>query len=107
MLSIARRHDLWVGNVRYTGRSEPGCHILPPQARRRRSKFSPRQQLGPSGGSLCFLKGFLSHLITLSLLRHNLLPLMLVVMLGHSNVISACNTTISAMYSRSNKTVTL
>src|SRR4051812_1570432 len=61
---------------------------------------SSRQQPGSSGGSLCFIKGFLSHLLTLSLLRHNLLPLLYDVMLGHSYVISACNTTISALFSR-------
>src|SRR3954470_5374895 len=68
---------------------------------------SPRQQPGPSGGSLCFLKGFLSHLLTLSLLRHNLLPLLYDVMLDHSDVISACNTTISALYGRCNKAMSL
>src|SRR3954462_8503822 len=67
---------------------------------------SSRQQPGPSGGSLCFLKGFLSHLLTLSLLRHNLLLLLYDVMLGHSYVISACNTTISALFSRCYKIVT-
>ena len=51
----------------------------------------------PSRGSLYFLLGFLSHLLTLSLLRHNFLPLMLDVMLDHSHVISACNITLSLL----------
>ena len=58
----------------------------------------------PSGGSLYFLSGVLSHLLNLSLLRHNLLPLMFDVMLDHRQVISACNkTTMSALFSRSYK----
>src|SRR3954465_3731775 len=66
--------------------------------------YSPRQQPVPSGGSLYFLSGFLSHLLTLSLLRHNLLSWMLDVMLDHNHVISACNiTTMSALFSRSYK----
>src|ERR1041384_8616333 len=66
--------------------------------------YSPRQQPVPSGGSLYFLSGFLSHLLNLSLLRHNLLPLMFDVMLDHKHVISACNTTtMSALFSRSYK----
>src|SRR3954468_17676855 len=66
--------------------------------------YSSRQQLVPSGGSLYFLSGFLIHLLNLSLLRHNLLPLMFDVMLDHIHVISACNTTtMSALFSRSYK----
>src|SRR3954468_2049345 len=65
---------------------------------------STRQQPMPFGGSLYFLSGFLSHLLTLSLLRHNLLPLMFDVVLDHSHVISACNITImSALFSRNYK----
>ena len=65
---------------------------------------SSRQQPVPFGGSLYFLSGFLSHLLNLSLLRHNLLPLMFDVMLDHSHVIFACNpTTMSALFSRSYK----
>src|SRR3954454_20661715 len=69
--------------------------------------YSSRQQPVPSGGSLYFLSGFLSHLLNLSLLRHNLLPLMFDVMLGHSHVISACNLSMSAQSSRCNKTMSL
>src|SRR3954466_8511738 len=66
--------------------------------------YSPRQQPVPFGGSLYFLSGFLSHLLTLSLLRHNLCPLMFDVMLDHNHVISACNaTTMSSLFSRSYK----
>src|ERR1041385_3778072 len=66
--------------------------------------YSSRQQRGSFGGSLYFLSGFLSHLLTLSLLRNNFLPLLFDVMLDHSHVISACNTTaMSAQFSRSNK----
>src|SRR3954465_9395354 len=53
--------------------------------------YSSRQHHVPFGGSLYFLSGFLSHLLNLSLLRHNLLPLMFDVMLHHNHVISACN----------------
>src|SRR3954468_12345622 len=66
--------------------------------------YSSRQQHVPFGGSLYFLSGFLSHLLNLSLLRHNLLPLMFDVMLDHSHMISDCNTTtMSALFSRSYK----
>src|SRR4051812_45658716 len=66
--------------------------------------YSSRKQPGSFGGSLYFLSGFLSHLLTLSLLRHNLLPLLFDVMLDHNHVISACNTTImSAQFSICNK----
>ena len=66
--------------------------------------YSSRQQPGSFGGSLYFLSGFLSHLLTLSLLRNNFLPLLFDVMLDHSHVIFACNTTtISALFSRRNK----
>src|SRR3954469_14841661 len=66
--------------------------------------YSPRQQPVPFGGSLYFLSGFLRHLLNLSLLRHNFLLLMFDVMLDHSHVISACNTTtMSALFSRSFK----
>src|SRR3954467_1451684 len=66
--------------------------------------YSSRQQPGTFGGSLYFLSGFLSHLLNLSLLRHNFIPLMFGVMLDHCHVISACNpTNISALFSRSYK----
>ena len=70
----------------------------------RTKSYSPRQQPVPFGGSLYFISGFLRHLLNLSLLRHNLLPLMFDVMFDYSHEISACNTTAkSAMFSRSYK----
>src|SRR3954464_10485434 len=67
--------------------------VASPSSSTRTKSYSPRQQPVPSGGSLYFPSGFLSHLLTLSLLRHNFLPLLFDVMLDHSHVISACNTT--------------
>ena len=52
-------------------------------------------------------KASLSHLLNLSVLRPNLLPLLYDVMLDHNDVISACNTTISALFSRCNKAMSL
>src|ERR1041385_5791685 len=70
----------------------------------RTRSYSSRQQPVPFGGSLYFLSSFLSHLLNLSLLRHNLLPVMFDVMLDHRHVVSACNTTtMSALFSRSYK----
>src|ERR1041385_2810412 len=66
-------------------------------------RIVPDSSLCPLEGRCTSLSGFLSHLLNLSLLRHNLLPLLFDVMLDHKHVISACNTTMSALFSRSYK----
>src|SRR3954469_18914914 len=65
-------------------------------------RIDPGSSLCPLEGRCTFLSGFLSHLLNLCLLRHNLLPLMFDIMLDHIHVIFACNTTtMSALFSRS------